>query len=262
MKLYRLYIDESGDHTYYGIEDPAKRYLGLTGILVEYEYYRVTFQPELELLKQKHFPHSPDEPVILHREDIINRRGSFWRLREPEKEEAFNEDLLQFLKEQRYCIITVVIDKSSHIRRRSDAAYHPYHYCLTAMLERYCGYLNFYNARGDVLAESRGGAEDRRLKAAYKGLYEEGTYFRGTNFFQKALTSSEIKLKPKWKNIAGLQIADILAHPCKQEILVDLNKCTVPINNFGMEICRCIITKYNQQVYEGRIWGYGKVFLD
>ena len=38
MKLYRLYIDESGDHTYYETEDPAKTHLGLTGILIEYEY--------------------------------------------------------------------------------------------------------------------------------------------------------------------------------------------------------------------------------
>jgi len=261
MKLYRLYIDESGDHTYYETEDPAKTHLGLTGILIEYEYYRTTFQPELELLKQRHFPHSPDEPVILHREDIINRRGPFWRLRDPEKEEAFNEDLLQFLKVQRYIVISVVIDKNSHIKRYGDAAYHPYHYCITAMLERYCGYLNFYNARGDVLAESRGGAEDRRLKSAYIRLYEEGTHYRGTSFFQKALKSCEIKLKPKWKNIAGLQIADILAHPSKQEILIEQQRVDDPGDNFGKQICQCIQTKYNQQVYEGRIWGYGKIFL-
>jgi hypothetical protein len=261
MKLYRLYIDESGDHTYYKTEDPAKRYLGLTGILIEYEYYRTTFQPELESLKQKHFPHSPDEPVILHREDIINRRGPFWRLREPEKERLFNEDLLQFLSDQIYCIITVVIDKKSHIEQYGDEAYHPYHYCLTALLERYCGYLNFCSSRGDVMAESRGGTEDRLLKRAYKRLYEKGSNQRDEKFFQKALTSCEIKLKPKWKNIAGLQIADTLAHPCKQEILAEKNVCTVPKYNFGMEICRCIISKYNQQVYEGRIWGYGKVFL-
>jgi len=261
MKLYRLYIDESGDHTYYETEDPAKRYLGLTGILVESEFYRTIFQPELELLKQRHFPHSPDEPVILHREDIVNRRGPFWRLRDPEKEKIFNEDLLQFLKQQRYCVISVVIDKNAQVRRYSEAAYHPYHYCLIAILERYCGYLNFYNARGDVLAESRGGTEDSQLKVAYKSIYEAGTYYRSPEFFQKVLTSEEIKIKPKWKNIAGLQIADILAHPCKQDILVDLKKYTVFGDNFGMQICRCITPKYNQQVYEGKIWGYGKIFL-
>lgn len=256
-----MYVDESGDHTYYDTEDLGKRYLGLIGVIVECEYYRSTFYPELEALKQRHFPHNPDEPVILHREDIINRRGSFWRLRDSEKEEAFNEDFLRFIEEKSYCIITVVIDKKNHVKRYGDAAYHPYHFCLTALLERYCGYLNFYNARGDVLAESRGGTEDRQLKVAYKNVYEGGTYYRGSKFFQGALTSSEIKIKQKLRNLAGLQIADLLAHPCRQEVLADLKKCTLPERNFGKQICQRIKTKYNQQVYEGRIWGYGKLFI-
>lgn len=261
MKLYRMYIDESGDHTYYETEDSAKRYLGLTAIIVESEYYRINFQPSLEALKQKHFPYSPDDPVILHREDIVNKRGPFWRLRNSEKENLFNEDLISFLNDQSYCVISIVIDKKVHTERYGIDAYHPYHFCLMALLERYCGYLNFYNARGDVMAEARGGTEDRQLKVAYKSIYEGGTYYRGSEFFQKVLTSAEIKIKPKWKNIAGLQIADVLAHPCKQEILSDWKKCEVLKDNFGAKICKCIRPKYNYQVHEGRIQGYGKIFI-
>ncbi len=262
MKRYRLYVDESGDHTYYESEDSAKRYLGLTGVFIESEYYRTTFQPEMERFKQKHFPHNPDEPVILHRADIIDRSGSFWRLRDTEKEQAFNKDFLQFIREQDYCIITVVIDKKTHIERYSNVAYHPYHYCLTALLERYCGFLNFYNAQGDVLAESRGGTEDRQLKRAYQRLYREGTWSsRKPKFFQRALTSSEIKVKPKSANISGLQLADLLAYPSKQEILIEERRINDPGDNFGKQICQCIQAKYNQQVYQGRIKGYGNVFL-
>lgn len=261
MKIYRLYIDESGDHTYYGTDEVPKRYLGLTAVIVEAEYYRTTLQPELESLKQKHFPYSPDDPVILHREDLVNRRHRFWRLKDSEKEISFNGDLLQFLEEKSYNVVSVVIDKNKHIKRYRDAAYHPYHYCLTAILERYCGFLNFYNAKGDVMAESRGGTEDKQLKVVYKSIFDGGTYYRGHEFFQKVLTSCEIKLKPKWKNIAGLQIADLLAHPCKQEILANRGKCKIPENNFGTQICQCIEAKYNQQVFQGKIWGYGKIFL-
>lgn len=261
MKRYRLYIDESGDHTYYELVDPAKRYLGLTGIFIEGEYYRTIFQPEMERLKQKHFPHSPDEPVVLYREDIINRRGPFWRLRDMEKRQAFNEDFLRFVKEQDYRIITVVIDKKSHSERYSEVAYHPYHYCLAVLLERYCGFLNFYDARGDVLAESRGGTEDQQLKESYRAIYNAGTQWRGTEFFQRSLTSSEIKLKPKLTNIAGLQLSDLLAYPSKQEILIEERKINDPGDNFGKQICQCIQVKYNQQVYEGGIRGYGKILL-
>jgi len=261
MKRYRLYIDESGDHTYYKLEDPAKRYLGLTGIFIETEYYRTTFQPEMERFKQGHFPHNPDEPVILHLEEIINRIGPFWRLSDTEKERAFNEGFLQFIKEQDYCIITVVIDKKTHIERYGKAAYHPYHYCLAALLERYCGFLNFYNAQGDALAESRGGREDQQLKVAYRTIYNMGTQWRRSEFFKRSLTSSEIKIKLKLANIAGLQLSDLLAHPSKQEILIQEQRIDDPGDNFGKQICQCIQAKYNQQVYEGRVWGYGKVFL-
>jgi len=261
MKIYRLYIDESGDHTFYGTDDISKRYLGLTSIIIVAEYYRTSFQTDFEILKQTHFPHSPDEPVIIHREDIVHRRRQFWRLRDSEKEQAFNIDLLKFLEEKEYCVISVVIDKNTHIGKYGDIAYHPYHYCITALLERYCGFLNFYNSKGDVMAESRGGTEDKQLKVTYKRLFEGGTRYRGSAFFQKSLTSSEIKLKPKWKNIAGLQIADILAHPCTREILADQGKHEISANNFGIQICQRIKEKYNKQVFQERISGYGKIYL-
>jgi hypothetical protein len=260
MKRYRLYIDESGDHTFGDLVDPARRYLGLTGWLVESEVYRTQFYPALETLKQERFPHSPDEPVILHRKDLINRRGPFWRLRDTENERRFNEDLLRFLTDQEYLFITVVIDKKTHVERYRSAAYHPYHYCLAALLERYCGFLNRFDAQGDVMAESRGGTEDRHLKTAYRRLLESGTYFHDAAFFQRVLTSKETKLKPKSANIAGLQVADLLAHPCKQEILVAEGRIQDTGGPFGKEICRCVATKYNRRYSDGRVKGYGQVF--
>lgn len=214
VKRYRIYIDESGDHTYHKVDNPEKRYLGLTGCIIETEKYRVSFYPRFEELKQRHFPHNPDEPVIFHRKDIINRIGPFWRLQDSEREKAFNEDLLSFFGEMEYTIITVVINKKTHIDRYKESAYHPYHYCLGAILERYCGFLHFHNAKGDVLAESRGGSEDKQLKEAYRGIYNSGTQYRPPQFFHSVLTSKEIKIKPKIANIAGLQLSDLLAYPC------------------------------------------------
>ena len=89
----------------------------------------------------------------------------------------------------------------------------------------------------------------------------EGTWYHGSKFFQQALTSSQIKLKPKSANIAGLQLSDLLAYPSKQEILIEEQRIDDPGDNFGKQICQCIQGKYNRQVYQGRIEGYGKVFL-
>ncbi len=261
IKRYRLYIDESGDHTFYDTDEPGKRYLGLLGLMINTEHYRTTMQPNLEALKQRHFPHSPDEPVILHRKDIINKSGPFWRLRDPGNETAFNTDFLEYCLNHEYRVIAVVIDKKTHSERYREAALHPYHYCLVALLERYCGLLNLRGHQGDVMAESRGGTEDRQLKEAYHAVYRAGTQWRGRSFFQRALTSGQIKLKPKSSNIAGLQFADLLAHPVKQAILLEKGRIDDSGDNFGRQLCECLVEKYNRQVYNGRVWGYGKVFL-
>lgn len=261
-KRYRLYIDESGDHTYSSNKsDDAKRYLCITGVIFETKYYKETFHPNFEAFKQKHFPHSPDEPVVFHRKELINKKGPFWRLLNPESENSFNEDFLSLLEEHEYKVISVVIDKNSHLERYAESALHPYHYCLVAMLERYCGFLNYFNAEGDVMAEGRAGREDMQLKEAYERVYESGTSFRKPDFFQNSLTSKEIKIKPKTANIAGLQVADLLAHPCKTEILFEKKRIADQGGDYGKKICGCVSKKYNRHLFRGRVDGYGKVFL-
>jgi len=260
-KLYRLYIDESGDHTYFDVNKAEKRYLGLTGCIVEKNYYGDCFKPKLEALKKNHFPYDPDDPIIFHRTDLVNCRGPFWCLRGEAKRKLFDKDLLNYFREIRFTLITVVIDKKSHTDRYGEAAFHPYHYCLAAMLERYCGFLNFYNAKGDVMAESRGKRENELLESSYNEVYCDGTHWRGAEFFNKVLTSKKIKIKPKTSNIAGLQVADLLAYPIKQMILLENDRIEDPGKVFSKKICEAVKRKHNQQVYQERVSGYGKVFL-
>lgn len=258
---YRLYIDESGDHANTDIEKPEKRFLGLTGIIIASNYYRDIFQPKLEALKRKHFPGSPDVPIILHRSEILNRKGTFGRLKNEDAARAFDDDLIGFISAMEYVVITVVIDKKAHREKYGDAAMHPYHYCMNAMLERYCGFLQLQKKCGDVLAESRGKNEDSLLKEAYSALFGRGTYYRAAHFFQQVLTSKEIKMKTKAANIAGTQIADLLAHPSKQNLLFEKGKISVFAEKFGSRICKAIEQKYNRRLLNNKVDGYGKVFL-
>ena len=55
MAEYRLYIDESGDHTYRNLEKLDSRYLGLTGALIHQVYYNPTIPDGSEELKKKFF---------------------------------------------------------------------------------------------------------------------------------------------------------------------------------------------------------------
>lgn len=262
MIRYRLYIDESGDHISCSVDDPARRYLCLLGLFVETGVYRTLFHPGLERLKQTHFPHSPDDPVILTRRKLLYRRGPFGRLHERDNEERFNCDLLEFLAHQDYRIIGVTIDKKAHMERYGKAAFRPYHACFAALLERYCEFLNHSDAQGKVLAESRGRTEDSQLKQSYRSLYQQGTNLRSRDFFCRALTIAELKLKNKSANVAGLQVADLLAHPVKQEILIDEGRISDPGDVFARQLWAAIASKYNRDpVYAQTIWDYGKIFL-
>jgi hypothetical protein len=261
-KRYRLYFDESGDHTYKALEETARRYLGLTGIIVECDEYRLTFQPDLEALKQRHFPHDPDDgQVVLHRESIINKRHVFGRLRDPAIEAAFDADLLRFLQQQDYAIITVVIDKRAHVGRFGPDAFDPYHSCIDALLERYCGFLHSRGGHGDVMGESRGGREDRALKEAFNHVVGAGNQHCSRDYFADVLTSAELKLKPKPANVAGLQVADILAHPCKFALLRQEGLVEGSGSAFAERISACVAEKYNRWVLCDCTSGGGRVLL-
>lgn len=260
IKRYRIYIDESGDHTESKADDFAKRYLALLGCIIETDYYRNVFQPSFEEFKRKHFKYDADEPIILHRNEIINKKGIFKVLQDSQRKQTFNDDLLRLFSSSSFTIICVVIDKYAH-NQRYASPFHPYHYCLAAILERYCIFLNSRGARGDVMAEKRGGEEDGQLKGAYRNIYHNGTLHQPKENFQKTLTSVEIKLKPKEKNIAGLQLADLLAYPIKQEILIE-NGCISTVGDvFGRKICEAIKDKYDRHFYTGETRGCGKVFI-
>ena len=135
---------------------------------------------------------------------------------------------------------------------------HPYHHCLAALLERYCLWLG--DRRGDVLGESRRGNEDRHLKAAYQAIFQAGTLRHGEEFFQTRLTSKDIKLKPKEKNIAGLQLADLLAHPAKQRCLARHGVAGVVEGDFGRQLAGLFWTRLGKQK-EDDSCAWGEVFL-
>jgi hypothetical protein len=256
---YRLYLDESGDHVFRDTAPEAHRFLCLLGCWFQGKHYRA-FHDNWEAFKQRHIPHNPDEPVILHREDIINKRKCFWRLRDPYTERAFNADLLDLIDNSVFRFTGVIIDKYT-LRTKYEAPAHPYHLGLGFMLQRYCGHLNYINRRGDVMAEGRGGLEDRLLKSSYAYMYERGAWMRGSIFFQRALTSKELKIKPKSANVAGLQLSDLLCHTVKRAALIEKGLIDEPLSPFARELWKHIKPKLNRHESDGRTWGYGLVLF-
>ena len=159
-----------------------------------------------------------------------------------------------------YTVITAVLDKLEHQRRYATWRFDPYHYCLTVIVERFVLWLNARNASGDVLAESRGGKEDRRLKDSFERVYEKGSDYIKPEQFAQRLTSRQLKVKSKSNNIAGLQIADLLAHPSFRATLARHERQALP-GNFGGQIAGILEERKYHRSDRGQIDGWGRKWL-
>jgi hypothetical protein len=238
-----------------------KRYLCLFGCSFDIEHYRREWQPMFEEFKVRHFGGDPEDPVILHREDVKAKRGPFSVLMDKTKCDTFNQELLELTDKAPFRGFAVVIDKLSIGNKDfGPISAHPYHVGMLALLERYCGWLKFGRLTGDVLAEARGGREDEQLKSAYIAIHSGGTRFYPSGFFKQTLTTGEIKIKPKAQNIAALQLADMLAYPAKRRILSDWNLAP-PLIGFGKELAETIEKKYNRRFANDQVFGYGKILI-
>jgi hypothetical protein len=252
---YRIYIDEVGNSDLENSDNPNHRFLSLTGIIGELRYFDSVVQPQMESLKRKFFDYHADEPVIFHRKEMINARPPFERIKEAGIREAFDNELIDLLVNWEYFVITVCLDKKKHKDTYTTWQYDPYHYCLAMMLERYALFLRRKGSAGDAMAESRGGKADMRLKESFRRLMKHGTYVR-TDILEQVFTSKELKVKSKQNNIAGLQIADLVAHPSRSEIL---NEHGIPseIPKFACRIIKLLQSKYDRA--DGKM--YGKKFI-
>lgn len=257
MTKYRLYIDESGTHAYGTSMKIDQRFLSLTGVIIDSETYTNVLQPKIREIKQL-IALDQDELPTLHREEIVAKKGVFNRLTDDKLSDSFNLHVLRLFESLDYTLITVVLDKNAHLRRYGNAAYHPYHYCLSVMLERYASVLGEKNATGDVMAEARGKVEDRLLQGEYRRFYERGTAFRTTGFIQSTLSSKEIKLKPK--GVDGLEFTDLLTLATKLDVLAGESELPGPIQSAFLKlVIRAIQPKYFRS--GKRIKGYGKKLI-
>lgn len=258
---YRFYIDEVGNADLSAsAQNPNHRYLSLTGIIMELEYVDATVFPSVEGLKKRYFGSHADEPLILHRRELVRQKPPFQALRDPEIERCFSKELLGLLSVLDYVVITAVIDKFEHQERYKVWRHDPYHYCLEVLIERYVHWLERKGATGDVMAESRGGGEDKRLKKSFTRLVADGSIYVPPSKFTERLTSKQLKLKVKATNVAGLQLADLIAHPSYRAVLARQQNQALP-TDFGGEVARILEAAKYDRSGAGKIRGWGQKWL-
>ena len=146
-------------------------------------------------------------------------------------------------------VVACVIKKKVHVLRYGEAASDPYLYSMNIVVERFCMDIGSFSQKGIIIAESRGLELDKQLQMAWDHLKVVGTTYMKAKEIQKRL-EPHLVIKSKKENIAGLQLADLVATPIGRKIL---NK---PIK----DDYRIIETKFRRS-WQGQIDGYGLVVL-
>lgn len=259
--MYRLYIDEVGTDDVQSVSEDNERYLSLTGVAMQVNEARDKLAPVLASVKAAVFDHDPDDPIILHRKKIVRSTGSFSCLREQERRDQFDALILAAMADCEYRVITALIDKKAMLAKWRWTNKQPYHYLMEVMVEKYVQFLERKNAIGDIMPEGRLGKKDERLQSAFIKVKAQGTYYVSRDRMKARIPSSNLKFRYKRDNVAGLQLADLLAHPSHM-IIRQFMGHEVTLGSFCKQVEALLKSqKYDRSPSTGAVVGYGMKWL-
>lgn len=224
---FRIFIDEVGSSPgKWPPEEINERYLSLTGIIMECRYTRHVFEPDFHEVRRHHFG---DDCPPLHRREIVHRKGRYSSLENLANRRAWGDAFLSFTRRHSFTAITVCLDRIAWRAKYGDKE-DPYQVCIFNILERYFYFLRDCDCIGDVYAESRNRTDDQALRDAYRTFWMHGPYDIPAAYIQARFCSRKIHLKPKSKDIPGLQYVDLIASAMKRSILH--HHGVIPIGDF------------------------------
>lgn len=208
------FFDECGDHSLEKIDRDFPLFV-LALVVVERAAYREQVLPELNRFKLRYWNH---EGINLHSRDIRLAGGPFSLLLNAEVRHKFIDELSATLDKLPFTLFISAIRKQTHVERYGKDAANPYDLSLEFAME---GLVHFLESNGEthlpIVAEARGKREDNALEQAFYRLMARGTENRSVDKFKKL--DCPLTFQSKKNNIAGIQLADLCAHPCARHIL-------------------------------------------
>jgi len=209
------YLDEVGDHQLHKI-DPQFPVFALMLAIFEQEYYAKTVTPAVCQLKLKYFG---TDGVVLRSHDIRKRVEPFNILLNPKTRDSFFREMNAFLESLQCILFCVVINKQA-LKDTYTQPDNPYNLALEMVMERVAHYMEQDEKRSEglqLIAESRGGKEDKDLELVFYRICSVGTSFVSKERFVNLNLS--LKFHKKAANLPGHQIADLLCYPIARHIL-------------------------------------------
>lgn len=204
-----VYVDESGDH---GMETVDGNYpvFVLAFCVFHKRHYSEKVVPALQKFKFNHFGH---DLAVLHEHEIRKEKGDF-KFQTRRQKQDFLLELTSIIEASNFILISCVIDKAQ-LRSKPGVPPNPYHLALGFCLETLYELLREKNQDDKlthVVVECRGKKEDNELELEFRRICD------GANRWGKALPF-DVKFADKKVNLAGLQLADLVARPIGLKVL-------------------------------------------
>jgi hypothetical protein len=201
---YVVYVDESGDHSLASI-DPDYPVFVLALCVFHKRHYSEKIIPAVEKFKFNYFGH---DSVVLHENEIRKQKGDFAFLSHLPTRNEFMDRLSSIMDASNFILIAGVVDKA-RLSRSAGGASNPYHIALGICVEALRGFLaekGQDQLKTHVVVECRGKKEDSELELEFRRICD------GENPGNRHL-SFDIVFADKKTNLAGLQLADLVARP-------------------------------------------------
>lgn len=204
--MLAVFLDESGDHNLLKIDSTYPIFC-LTACIFNFDYYHNEVEKKLDELKIKYFG---NRDVILRSYDIRKQKREFKSLVDITKRTAFYQDLDQFIEKMDFKVISAVIHKNKlkDSYRTPDS---PYDLCFKFIMERICMYIGRKSEKAIMRMESRETHNDKVLAEVYENFKSKGNTMLPPEEVREKLI--DLSFNQKSQNVAGHQIADLIAYP-------------------------------------------------
>jgi hypothetical protein len=208
---YIVYADESGDHSLTSI-NPQNPVFVMAFCVFEKSSYVDQVVPAVQRLKFEFWGH---DCVVLHSHEIRKATGEFGILLNADTRTRFTTRLSEVVAGVPMTVIAAAIDKKRHIARYAAPA-NPYAIALAFCMERLQRWLR-EQGQADRLTtialERRGRTEDEKLELEFLRIKD------GYGTFAGPMPNLALRFMDKKHNSAGLQIADLVAHPIGRHVI-------------------------------------------
>lgn len=201
---YVVYVDESGDHSLASVDKDYPVFV-LALCIFHKRHYAEKIVPAVEKLKFNYFGH---DSVVLHENEISKQKGAFAFLAHRPTRDTFMAGLTSIMDASNFILIACVVDKA-RLNRAAGSASNPYHIALGMGLEALRGFLAEKGqdaVKTHVVVECRGKKEDAELELEFRRICD------GDNPGNRVLPF-DVVFADKKTNLAGLQLADLVARP-------------------------------------------------